>query len=62
MGDCKGASGVKHWMKGNFFQTTSDFCTNEPVVLARGNGKYSHDIRVEVTNSICLNPDLYPVV
>ncbi len=52
MGNCKDCKWCQTLEEREFiFKTTSYFCTNEPVVLARGKGKYYHDIRVEATNS-----------
>lgn len=52
MGYCKDCKWCQKLVERDFiFKTTTYYCTNEPVVLARGKGKYSHDIRVEATNS-----------
>ena len=52
MGKCKDCSYCQTMSSGGFiFSTTLYYCTNPSVVMAKGQGKYSHDVRVDANDS-----------
>ncbi len=52
MGQCKNCRWCQTLQEQGFiFTSTGYFCTNPPVVQAKGQGKFSHDVRVSADGS-----------